>query len=189
MLQKAKSGLYPSSAAAGYRNVEGPDQKRIIVPNGDAPTIARLFEEFATGQYSLKTLAAYARKEGLTVGSRPLHKSTLHQILRKRIYTGEFDWNGVKYAGTHEALVSRNTWERVPTLFDHRMQTKQRRVKHDFAFTGFIQCGTVAAIWWANLRNNGTFTTTSPATAENAQSRTPEKRRCRTSLLLRSGNS
>ena len=35
MLQKAKSGLYPSCAPAGYRNSEGPDQKRIIVPNSD----------------------------------------------------------------------------------------------------------------------------------------------------------
>ena len=49
MLQKAKSGLYPSNAPAGYRNVEGPDGRRIIVPDNDAPTITRLFEEFAHG--------------------------------------------------------------------------------------------------------------------------------------------
>jgi site-specific DNA recombinase len=49
MLQKARSGLYPSCAPAGYRNVEGPDNKRAIVPNADAPTITRLFEAFATG--------------------------------------------------------------------------------------------------------------------------------------------
>jgi site-specific DNA recombinase len=37
MLQKAKSGLYPSNAPAGYRNVEGSDGRRIIVPDDDAP--------------------------------------------------------------------------------------------------------------------------------------------------------
>src|ERR1700730_1949206 len=68
MLQKARSGMYPSCAPAGYRNVEGPDQKRIIVPNSDAPTVTRLFQEFATGQYSLKALAAKSRAEGWTVG-------------------------------------------------------------------------------------------------------------------------
>ena len=109
MLQKAKSGLYPSNAPAGYRNAEGPDGRRIIVPDQDAPTITRLFEEFATGRYSLKTLAARARVEGWTVGGRRLHRSTLHLILRKRIYTGDFDWDGVTYQGKHEALVSKET--------------------------------------------------------------------------------
>jgi len=141
MLQKAKSGLYPSNAPAGYRNVEGPDGRRIIVPDNDAPTIARLFEEFSTGRYSLKTLAAKARQEGWTIGGRRLHRSTLHLILHKRIYTGDFDWDGVTYQGRHEALVSRELWETVQTLFHRRGETKQHRIKHDFAFTGFIRCG------------------------------------------------
>jgi len=29
-----------------------------------------------------------------------LHKSTLHQILRKRIYTGDFDWIGASIVAT-----------------------------------------------------------------------------------------
>jgi site-specific DNA recombinase len=99
MPQKAKSGLYPSNAPAGHRNVEGPDGRRIIVPDNDAPTITRLFEEFSTGRYSLKTLAAEAREKGWTVRGRRLHRSTLHLILRKRIYTGDFDWDGVTYQG------------------------------------------------------------------------------------------
>ena len=141
MLQKAKSGLYPSNAPAGYRNVEGADGRRIIVPDNNAPTITRLFEEFATGRYSLKTLAAKARDEGWTVGGRRLHRSTLHLILRKRIYTGDFDWDGVAYHGKHEALVSQEVWDGVQALLDRRAETKQHRIKHDFAFTGFIRCG------------------------------------------------
>jgi DNA invertase Pin-like site-specific DNA recombinase len=141
MLQKAKSGLYPSNAPAGYRNVEGPDGRRIIVPDDDAPTITRLFEEFRTGRHSLKTLAAKARVEGWKVGGRRLHRSTLHLILRKRIYTGDFDWDGVTYQGKHEALVSKETWDAVQALLDRRVETKQHRIKHDFAFTGFIRCG------------------------------------------------
>ena len=49
MLQKAKSGLYPSNAPAGYRNVEGTDGRRIIAPDNDGSTITRLFEEFRSG--------------------------------------------------------------------------------------------------------------------------------------------
>ena len=141
LLQKAKTGLYPSCAPAGYRNAEGADGRNIIVPNGDGPTIRLLYEEFATGKYSLKDLAAKARLVGWTFRSRPLQKSLLHHILRKRIYSGDFDWNGVTYKGTHQALVDHETWERVQTLLNRRAETKQHRIKHDFAFTGFVRCG------------------------------------------------
>ena len=67
--------------------------------------------------------------------------STLHLILRKRIYTGDFDWDGVTYHGKHEALVSQEMWEEVQALLERRAQTKQHRIKHDFAFAGFIRCG------------------------------------------------
>ena len=79
MLQKAKSGFYPGYAPAGYRNVECPDQRRVIVPDSDAATVRRLFDEFATGQYSLKTLAAKCRAEGWTIRGRRVAKSTLHR--------------------------------------------------------------------------------------------------------------
>src|ERR1019366_9004898 len=33
MREKARAGIYPSFAPVGYRNVEGPNGKRIIVPD------------------------------------------------------------------------------------------------------------------------------------------------------------
>ena len=140
-VQKAKSGLYPSFAPAGYRNVQSEDGKRIIVPSGDAPTITRLFEEFATGQYSTKGLAVKAKAEGRTIGGRKLYKSTLHLILTRRIYCGDFDWEGKTYTGTHEPLITRETWDAVQTVLRRRNITKHHRIKHDFAFTGFVRCG------------------------------------------------
>ena len=141
MTQKARNGLYPSFAPPGYHNTEGPNGKRIIVPDSDAPTITRLFEEFATGDYSLKTLAAMARKGGWTVRGNQLAVSTLHQILRKRIYTGAFDWNGTIYSGSHVPLVSQASWDKVQSLLDRRIATRRHRIKRDFAYSGFIRCG------------------------------------------------
>jgi site-specific DNA recombinase len=140
MLQKAKSGLYPSFAPVGYRNAEE-NGRRVIIPDGDAGTISQLFEAFATGGYSLKALASKARAQGWTVRGRPLHKSTLHLILRKRIYCGDFDWSGNTYKGSHSPLTTPDTWERVQALLNHRAETKQHPVRHDFAFTGFVRCG------------------------------------------------
>ena len=94
MVEKAEQGLWPSYAPLGYRNVTGPNGKKMIEPDPDfAPLIVRLFEWYATGTVSLKDLAQRARTEGLSFrksGDR-VPRSSVHAILRKRLYMGEFD--------------------------------------------------------------------------------------------------
>jgi site-specific DNA recombinase len=56
------------------------------------------------GDYSLKALAKKAYEEGFRFrkSGKKIPISTLHKILRKRIYTGDFDYAGVTYHGHHE---------------------------------------------------------------------------------------
>src|SRR3989440_271111 len=54
MQEKAEQGIWPSHTPLGYRNVNGPDGKKIIELHPElAPLIARLFDWYATGFYSL----------------------------------------------------------------------------------------------------------------------------------------
>ena len=66
--------------------------------------------------------------------------STVHSILRNRLYTGWFEWNGKLYQGKHEPLVSVEIWERVQGAMNGRNASKHRRMTHDFAFSGLIAC-------------------------------------------------
>ncbi len=142
MTEKARAGIYPSAAPVGYRNADGPHGKRIIVPDPDTvPIVTEAFSRFASGRYSLDALVKELRSEGVTLHGHKLHKSTAHQILRKRLYMGDFDWNGTTYVGTHEPLVIRECWQRVQELLDARAEKKTRKVKHDFAYTGLVHCG------------------------------------------------
>jgi len=153
MLEKARSGIYPSHAPVGYRNADGANGKRIIIPDPDtAPAVADLFERFATGKYCLDALVAELRAEGTTLHGRKLYKSVAHQILRKRLYMGEFDWDGATYAGTHEPLVSRECWQRVQALLDARAENKTRKVKHEFAYTGLVHCGHCGCLFVGELK-------------------------------------
>ena len=70
----------------------------------------------------------------------PVPTSTVHSILRNRLYTGWFEWNGKLYQGKHEPLVSVEIWERVQGVMDGRNASKHRRMTHDFAFSGLIAC-------------------------------------------------
>ncbi len=144
MQEKAEQGIWPTKAPLGYRNVAGADGKRIILSDpASAPLVARVFEWYATGQLSLKELARKAKAEGLVYpkSGNAVPVSTLQTILRNRLYCGSFDWNGRRYEGRHEALVSPELWERVQGGLDGRSAGKPRRVKHDFAFSGLISCG------------------------------------------------
>ena len=142
MLEKCRAGIYPSFAPVGYQNVDGPNGKRIITPHPDeAPIITDLFAQFATGNYSLKTLAMKVRAQGVTLRGRKLYVSTLHQILRKRIYTGSFDFNGVTYQGSHEPLITTEVWDRVQRILDGRKEHQTKGVRREFPFTGLIRCG------------------------------------------------
>lgn len=142
-LEKAEQGIWPSKAPLGYRNVTGTDGKKVIAPDPElASIVTTLFEWYATGRYSLKEVAKKVRAAGLVYpkSGNPVPVSTAHMILRNRLYTGQFEWNGKLHQGKHEPLVSLELWERVQGVLDGRRATKHRRVKHDFAFSGLITC-------------------------------------------------
>ena len=82
---------WPSFAPLGYRNLAGPDGKKIIAPDPDvAPIISKVFDWYATGRLSLKEAAYKARDAGLVYrkSGAKVPVSTVHSILRNRIYTG-----------------------------------------------------------------------------------------------------
>jgi DNA invertase Pin-like site-specific DNA recombinase len=141
---KAAQGLWPSYAPLGYLNTVRSDCKRIVVPDPVlGPIVTQLFEWFATGEFSLKALASKAYQEGFrfrkSQGKVPV--TTLHKMLRKRIYTGDFDYGGATYVGSHEPLVTRDVWDRVQEILDGRHAKKHRKVTHDFVYSGMVRCG------------------------------------------------
>ena len=104
--------------------------------------MAKLFDWYASSGISLKEAAKKAQAAGLVFGKSgaKVPVSTVHTILRNRLYTGQFEWNGKLIQGKHEPLVSINLWERVQGMMDGRFAKKFKRGKHDFAFSGLIAC-------------------------------------------------
>jgi site-specific DNA recombinase len=144
MTGKSETGMWPSYAPHGYRNVRGADGKNVIEPDPDsAPVIRRMFERYATGSHSVKEVARMARSEGLRPrrGGTTVSLATVHKVLTNRIYSGDFDWKGKTYRGSYEPLVTRELWQRVQDALAGRRGTRIRKAKHDFSFSGLISCG------------------------------------------------
>ena len=90
--------------------------KRIIVLDPVlGPIVAKLFGWFASGEYSLKSIARKAHEEALRFrkSRNKVPVATLSKTLRKRIYIGDFDYAGATYKGSHEPLVTREVRDRV----------------------------------------------------------------------------
>ena len=143
MTEKAHQGIWPSFAPLGYKNVDGPNGKRVIIPDENlAPMIRRLFELCATGRYSIKELGSLVRAERLTGrGDRPMPTSTVHKILRNRVYSGDFEWDGNRYQGTHEPIVPADLWQQAQSALDGRLAKRAKKAGHSFPFSGLLTCG------------------------------------------------
>lgn len=111
--------------------------------------ITKLYTWFAGGEYSLKELAQKAYVEGFRfrVSRNKIPVATLHKILRRRIYMGEFDYAGRTYQGIHEPLIERATWERVQEILDRRHEKKHRKVTHDLPFRARSSVAIVVVRW------------------------------------------
>jgi DNA invertase Pin-like site-specific DNA recombinase len=152
MQEKAEQGIWPTKCPLGYRNVSGSDGKKIIAADpAIAPLIAKLFEWYARGDISLKEATRKAHAAGLAYprSGAKVPVSTIHTILRNRLYTGWFEWNGKLIQGQHEALVPVELWERVQDVIDGRFSNNTRRGRRDFAFSGLISCKQCSCAWSA----------------------------------------
>ena len=102
-----------------------------------------MFELYATGRYAVRQMASTARELGLVYrkSGDAVPTSTVHKILRNRIYMGDFKFDGTTYRGTHQPLISRELWDRVQAILDGRGSKKTHRIKERFAFSDLITCG------------------------------------------------
>ena len=141
--EKAEQGIWLTKTPLGYLNVTGPDGRKVIAVDPEtSPFVAKTFEMYATGRFALRDLAKHMRSEGFVYprSGNSIPASTLQTILRNRLYTGRYEWNGKLYQGKHEPLISVELWERAQGVLDGRNASKHRRMTHDFAFSGLIAC-------------------------------------------------
>ena len=138
MSHKAEQGKYPSRVPVGYLN--NSTTKQIEPDPQRAPYLAKLFELASTGTYSLDSLTHWAYEGGLRnkKGSR-IDRSHIHRLLKNPLYVGYFYWNGRLYHGQHQAIISKDLFDRVQHAMTRRYKPKM--TKRNFLFQGIMTCG------------------------------------------------
>ena len=90
------------------------------------------------------TLKCWTTRDGRTVGGKPFTRPRLHQILTNVIYTGQVRHRGEIYPGEHEAIVDRETWDKVHERLKANApgSTRNLRNKHGALLKGTVRCAT-----------------------------------------------
>ena len=151
MGEKARNGGTLGKAPLGYINVRARDEngrevRTIALDEERAPLIRLAFSEYATGNWTVGQLAKHLAGLGLDVPAtpskpaRPITKGRLHTLLRHPYYKGVVQFQGVEYAGKHEALVDEETWQAVQAVLgSHRSGERERMHNHFLKST--VVCG------------------------------------------------
>jgi site-specific DNA recombinase len=143
MLEKAQQGIYPSFAPLGYTNVAGSGKRHIQPDPSLARFIAKIYEWYASGRYSLLEVTNKAHKDGfvLRTSRAKAPKSTIYKILTNPIYHGEFNWAGKRYIGSHEPIITKEMFERVQKVLQEKGRHLTRHQRYRWTFQGLVRCG------------------------------------------------
>ena len=96
----------------GYRS----ENKKIFPDPTEAPVVKRMFQRFVETQ-SPKLIAHELNQDGLTSRKKKAWVNTyVARILKNPVYVGDVKYKGEIFKGEHEAIVSRQTWNRVQEI-------------------------------------------------------------------------
>jgi site-specific DNA recombinase len=145
MRQKVLKGGWPHRPPRGYaivRTARNPNGS-IEIHSKDGPLMRRGFELYASGWYSVQTVANRLAREGLLgVTGRPIAHAHLSRLLANSFYAGMVRWGGVEYPGTHSPLVSRELFDKVQAVMRQRFENPGPRgsVISGFPLRGLAIC-------------------------------------------------
>ncbi len=105
-----------------------------------APKVEKLFEMYATGAYTLHSLANWCRENDL-VGNlgKPLVIANIQKNLQNIFYLGLMKWKGEIFEGKHEPLISKKLFDKCQEVMSKRGKVQESH-KNDFAFLGLLKC-------------------------------------------------
>ena len=136
--QKIRNGVWPGWAPVGYIN--NPKTRAIDIDLEKSPKVVKMFELYATGNYTLNSLANWCKEKGLRGNlNKPLVIANIQKNLQNVFYLGLMKWKGEIFEGQHEPLISKKLFDKCQEVMAKRGKVQEVR-KHHFAFLGLLKC-------------------------------------------------
>ena len=142
--QKRRNGEWSGKAPIGYLNIGEEKNNRDIIPNPNyAHLVQKMFEMYATGNYSTITIRNQITKDGLLneVG-KPLAPSMIEHILKNPFYYGEMLSKENLYPHKYQPLISRKLFYKCEEVRNSWGKKPFQYASKPFIFRGLVRCAT-----------------------------------------------
>jgi site-specific DNA recombinase len=129
------------------------EKTRLVVNPDEARLVRHIFKRFAEIGSPL-TIAEELNKKGITTKAwmtkkgvfrqgNPWNKIHIYRVLYNRTYLGEVIHKDKTFPGEHEAIVTRDIWERAHSVIENnkRHRSQHVRAKAPALLKGLIRCG------------------------------------------------
>ncbi|CCZ30525.1 cassette chromosome recombinase B [Proteobacteria bacterium CAG:495] len=141
--QKLRDGTILGNAPVGYLNVGDEKNKDVIFDPDRAHIIKKLFEEYATGLYSLKDMTKRAKALGLRSKTKKggyLSLSQVHNMLRNPFYYGMMLVKGELHPHIYKPLIERDLFMLCQDVMKGRKEKHAKPKKHKYILRQLIVC-------------------------------------------------
>jgi len=144
--QKRRNGEWTGPVRLGYLNVPLDPEKRlrkdIIIDPERGHLIQKMFELYATGNYSLETIRTKMAELGLrTLKGNKMSKSGTENILKDSFYCGIASPKKYeKYVHIYPRLINRDLFEKCQEIRLKRKKTPFKARSKDYIFKGLLKC-------------------------------------------------
>ncbi|WP_425361231.1 recombinase family protein [Candidatus Tisiphia endosymbiont of Ceraclea dissimilis] len=145
---KLRKGEWIGPAPIGYlnsRDVNG--NSTVILDSSRAFIIKKLFEEYATGAYTLGSIVTMAKELGLrSKKNYYLNKTVLHRLMQQPFYYGEMLVKGEMWLHNYPPIITRETFMACKEVLLGWNKKPFKYGGKDFLFRELITCATTGKI-------------------------------------------
>ncbi len=143
--KKLEEGTILGDSPLGYLNKPRIDKKKekveVYIDPERGHLVAKIFEEYATGQYSMAEIKDMVTDAGLrSKKGFKISKSQVEKILQNPFYYGYMEYNGVLYKHVHPKLISKELFDECVAVRKGRKKNKFKRTEKPFILKGLLKC-------------------------------------------------
>ncbi len=147
--EKLLRGEWPTQPPLGYLNDKL--TKKILVDKERARYIKRIFYLYTKEKKTLKEVTNILFEEGFkSRAGKKIYKGAIARILSTEFYTGTMVSNGLRYAGNHVPLISKEVFDEARLIAEGKTQARTQSLF--FPMRGFLTCASCGCALTASLK-------------------------------------